>query len=421
MSMTAVSLFAGVGGIDLALERAGIRVTTAVEIDRAARGVLADRFPMTTLRPDVTKVSADELRADGFAPERGILAAGWPCQGNSVAGRRGGMADPRSGLWSHVVRLLAETRPRWFLGENVPGLLSVNGGRDFGVVVQDLADLGYGFTWRVLDAQHFGVPQRRRRVVIVGRLGDDRRPVEVLLEPEGGGGHPAACEAPGTEPAARVGQGIGHARIASALTAREGKGPDSDATTTLIVQALTANGVGTGGADDNQAQAGHLVTYQKVIRPASSDHPDVWERRVVAATLSPFDLGSDSRAVELVVCATGERTHALTAEGHDGSEDGTGRGTPLVAFHLTQDPISGQVVPALGGKSGGAGLANETTVRRLTPRETERLQGFPDDWTATSNGRPQADSPRYQQMGNAVAVPVFEWVARRIVASERGA
>jgi DNA (cytosine-5)-methyltransferase 1 len=94
-----VSLFAGVGGIDLALERAGYDVVAAVEIDKAARGVIADRMPHTTLFDDVTEVSADDLRAAGFVPGRGLLAAGWPCQGNSVAGRRGGLADPRSGLW----------------------------------------------------------------------------------------------------------------------------------------------------------------------------------------------------------------------------------------------------------------------------------------------------------------------------------
>jgi DNA (cytosine-5)-methyltransferase 1 len=192
--LTGVSLFAGVGGIDLAMERAGVTVTAAVEIDKSARGVLADQFPRTTLFHDVTKVTADELRATGFVPERGIVSAGWPCQGNSVAGRRGGMADPRSGLWTHVLRLLDELRPRWFLGENVPGLLSVNGGADFALVLNDLADLGYGIAYRVLDAQHFGVPQRRRRVFIVGCLGDDRRPVQVLLEPEGRTGDLAAGE-----------------------------------------------------------------------------------------------------------------------------------------------------------------------------------------------------------------------------------
>ena len=93
-------------------------------------------------------------------------AAGWPCQGNSVAGRRGGMGDPRSGLWRHVVRLVAEARPRWFIGENVPGLLSVNGGADIAVVRHDLAQLGYWWAERILDAQHFGVPQRRQSRVL---------------------------------------------------------------------------------------------------------------------------------------------------------------------------------------------------------------------------------------------------------------
>lgn len=251
MSLTAVSLFAGVGGIDLALERAGVQVTTAVEIDDAARGVLADRFPNTVLRTDVTKVTADELRADGFVPERGILAAGWPCQGNSVAGARGGMADPRSGLWRHVVRLLAETRAHWFIGENVPGLLSVNSGDDIAVVRRDLAQLGYWWAERILDAQHFGVPQRRRRIVFVGCLGDPVGPVEVLLEPEGrAGDSPAGVEA-GSGAAGAAGYGIEVVGDASpCLTASYGEQTQQDfdaaaaaaALPTRVVSPLQAGG-----------------------------------------------------------------------------------------------------------------------------------------------------------------------------------
>ena len=197
---------------------------------------------------------------------------------------------------------------------------------------------------------------------------------------------------------------------------------------------------------DDEAAGGGLVvsTFQKVIRSGARDAdgslpPEVWEARDVAATLNLHDLGSDTRAIELVVCATGDVTHTLTAEGFDASEDGTGRGTPiiaatltagmsspgvsapgrrseddanLVAFHLTQDPVSGGIVPALGARSGGNGVL-DTQVRRLTPLECERLQGFPDGWTAG-----QADSPRYRQMGNAVAVPVFEWVARRLMVED---
>lgn len=144
---------------------------------------------------------------------------------------------------------------------------------------------------------------------------------------------------------------------------------------------------------DDEAASGHLipVTFQKVVRAGQRDvdgnlPPDKWEHREVSATLSPFDLGSDSRAVELVVTTLGDHTHALTAEGHDASEDGTGRGTPIIAATLTE-------------------------VRRLTPKECERLQGHPDDWTAG-----QSDSQRYKQLGNGVAVPVFEWVAARLIA-----
>ena len=263
--LTAVSLFAGVGGIDLALERAGVTVTAAVEIDDAARGVLVDRFPKTTLFPDVTEVTGDQLRATGFVPERGIVCAGWPCQGNSVAGRRGGMADPRSGLWRHVVRLLDETRPRWFIGENVPGLLSVNGGDDIAVVRQDLAQLGYWWAERILDAQHFGVPQRRRRVVFVGCLGDERGPVQVLLEPEGGAGDSAPRVSAWPDSAADAGYGVGVAGepggVANTVLARDAKGPLPDQSVgTVVVSTLQAGGGDRGYRIDVEAAAGgHLV------------------------------------------------------------------------------------------------------------------------------------------------------------------
>jgi DNA (cytosine-5)-methyltransferase 1 len=442
-SLTAVSLFAGVGGIDLALERAGVHVAAAVEIDDAARGVLHDRFPQTKLFRDVTEVTSDDLRRAGFVPERGIIAAGWPCQGNSVAGRREGMADPRSGLWRHVVRLLAETRARWFLGENVPGLLSVNDGDDFATVVHDLGALGYGGACRVLDAQHFGVPQRRRRVFFVGCLGDQRRPVEVLAEPEGGGGDPAAGGQARPEAAGRLGYGLGVAGepggVANTLTARQQKGANPEKSQETLVVSTLQGGGRRGHRIDAEAAGGgtssscrtsrtshphtHTHTFQKVIRPGARDvngdlPPEVWAERDVAATLNLNDLGSESRSVELVVSATGDVTHALTSEGADASEDGTGRGTPIITFgHVNGIDIqpSTTTTTIRAGHDAMPSIATETTVRRLTPRECERLQGFPDDWTLTSNGKPQADSARYRQMGNAVAVPCVEWIARRIV------
>ena len=179
--MNAVSLFAGVGGFDLALERNGIDVVAAVEIDANARGVLKHRFPKTTLFNDVCEVTGEQLIAAGFDPRDGIIVGGFPCQDLSVAGKRAGLAGKRSGLFWEICRLLDETRAQTFILENVPGLLSSNNGRDMAAVVQALVERGYRIGWRVLDAQFFGVPQRRRRVFIVGSLGNTWRSPEEIL------------------------------------------------------------------------------------------------------------------------------------------------------------------------------------------------------------------------------------------------
>lgn len=210
MSLTAVSLFAGVGGFDLALERNGVQVVAAVEIDAKARGVLARHFPNTQLFNDVCEVSGEQLRDAGFVPERGIITGGFPCQDLSVAGKRAGLDGARSGLFWEICRLLDETQAKWFILENVPGLLSSNGGRDMGAVIGALVDRGYGIAWRVLDAQHFGVPQRRRRVVIVGCLGDDgRASSEVLALAESVRGDSAQGKQARQEVAGTLGGGAG--------------------------------------------------------------------------------------------------------------------------------------------------------------------------------------------------------------------
>jgi DNA (cytosine-5)-methyltransferase 1 len=356
--LTAVSLFDGIGGFPLALASAGVRTVATCEIDPAAAGVAADHFPEAKAFTDVTELTADELLAAGFCPRCGVVTGGWPCQDLSLAGRRLGLGGARSGLFFEVVRLVADLRPRWLVLENVPGLLSAvcscpglgvcrtgcsdphpvrgglcgsRGGRDgrcmeihggaMGAVLGALGELGYGLAYRVLDAQHFGVPQRRRRVVIVGCLGDWAAPAAVLLEPEGGGGDPA--------PGAAAGAG--------------------------------AAGVADSGAD---------------IAGGSG----------VAPTLQ----------------GGGRRGYRVDAE--------TAAGGGLVAAGA----------PGNGGKDeiATAAATAGAAVRRLTPVECERLQGYPDGWTATSGGREQSDSARYRQLGNSIAVPVFAWVARRLVACE---
>ena len=184
--LTGVSLFAGVGGFDLAMQRKGVKVVASVEIDNKCNEVLAKHFPEAKQFTDVTTVKGSDLIEAGFNPSRGIITGGFPCQDLSVAGKRAGLAGERSGLFWEIARLVEETQTEYFVIENVPGLLTSNKGRDFGVVIGTMADLGYSLGWRVLDAQHFGVPQRRRRVFIVGRRSDNSSsPAEILFKSDG--------------------------------------------------------------------------------------------------------------------------------------------------------------------------------------------------------------------------------------------
>lgn len=336
------SLFSGVGGFDLGLERAGMTVAWQAETDLKAAAVLAGHWPDVPNLGDVAGVEAP--------PDVDLICGGFPCQDISVAGTRKGLKGDRSGLWYEFARIIEGSRPRWVLIENVAGLLSSNRGRDLGAILATLGDSGYGWAYRVLDSQYFGVPQRRRRVFIVANLGNGTCPRQVLLECEGG---PGDSEAGGEEGEADT-RGV------------EG-GPDVGRRGEFVGTLKAAQG----GPDDTDAQNGHLIVAQKTHRGRGAEHgdPDLWQRRDVSHTLNTHDdTGGPGRSPTLVV-------------GFD-------------AWHTQVEGVG---------------------VRKLTPLECERLQGFPDGWT--DNG--QADTHRYRQMGNAVTVPVVEWIGRRIMAADR--
>jgi len=384
MTLTAVSLFAGIGGFELAMERVGIRPVASVEIDKKASGVLTERFPNTQVFGDIKGVSSADLLSAGFNPANGIITGGFPCQDLSVAGRRAGLAGERSGLFWEIHRLIAETKTKWFVLENVPGLLSSNDGRDMGIVLGSLAELGYGLAYRVLDAQHFGVAQRRRRVFIVGRLGDDwRTPAKILDIGEGRRGYHQKSITKGQSASAEVDDSVavnfgttGFSKYfegVSTLTASAHKRPEEN----ILVQ-----------------------PYVKIVRSGERDAEgnlpaEVWAERETAPTLNLMDNTGESRATVIVF--------------NPHKEDGA--------------RIQGDTINTLTAMMGTGGnnvpmLTAATTVRRLAPVECERLQGFPDNWTLTSDGKPQADSSRYKQTGNAVAVPVVQWILGRIALSE---
>ena len=384
MSLQLVSLFAGVGGFDIAAERSGIDPIVACEIDPQARGALQHRLPNTTLINDVKDVTGERLTELGLDPRRTVITGGFPCQDLSIAGKQAGLeGGERSSLFFEIVRILREFNPQWFILENVPGLLSSKGGRDMGIVIGSLAELGYSFSWRILDAQNFGVPQRRRRVFIVGHLGTDAtRAEQVLFESEGSRGDIEASQpqgqdtagdpAPSTDSNSFRMLGFGDYEpddTASALKARDYK----DATDLIVPPVRVLDGTRVGDVRVTEGQ-----TMQTVISR--------W--------------GTGGNNVPMIETIGFSHTQGIDAQ------------PSTTAF------------PTLRREGNGHAVSTPTTVRRLTPMECERLQGFPDGWSAQRVDHKkgivvdQADSSRYKQMGNAVAVPVVEWIFNRLVLSE---
>ena len=334
------SVCSGVGAPETAWHPLGWSSAFMSEIDPQACAVLRHHNPGVPLHGDFTTIQAGDYAAID------VLVGGTPCQSFSVAGLRGGMADGRGNLALEYLRLADRLRPRWVVWENVPGVLSSNEGRDFGAFLGGLAELGYGFAYRSLDAQFFHVPQRRERVFVVGYLGDWRRAAAVLFEPQSMRGD--------TPPSRETGEGV------------------------------------TGKAGSGVAGSFNAAFGQKL--GLDNQHVD---------NGCPFFIA-----------------HTLRGEGFDASEGGTGRGTPLVpvAFDSRQDCVSSpDTLGSLGASSPQAQAIAGTSVRRLTPTECLRLQGFPDTHlNVLWKGKPLADGPRYRMIGNSMAVPVMRWIGQRI-------
>lgn len=328
-SLTSGSLFAGIGGFDLGLERAGIRTLWQVESDPSCRQLLHRRFPHAKQFRDIRYADYTKLIPVD------IITAGVPCQDVSVAGRRAGLAGSRTGLFYEFARILQELQPRLFIFENVPGILSSNQGRDWAEILRVwTVQCGYGVSWRVLDSGYFGVAQRRRRVFAVGYLGAVC-PAEILFELSGGARDSQAGAEAGADLAVTLTSGVG----------------------------VTGNAPGRRREDDFNLVAAITGTS-------------------VCATLNS---GGNSGGFR-----TGPREHSVAAM--------------ITASY-------GKQVDSSGRNGGPPNLIQQLNgVRRLTPTECERLQGFPDDWTAD-----QSDSVRYRQLGNAVTVNVAHWIAQRIV------
>ena len=389
--MRYLSVCSGIEAATCAWHQLGWMPAAFSEIEKFPSAVLAHHYPNVQNLGDMTRF---QEWPDDLAPD--VLVGGTPCQSFSVAGLRKGLADPRGNLALVYLAMADKYRPEWLVWENVPGVLSSNGGRDFGSFLGALVELGYGFSYRVLDAQYFGVAQQRRRVFVVANLRDWRRAAAVLFESESLSGNPAPR--------------------------RE--------TRKDVAPTISARPTGGGGLGTDFDLDGGLIA-----RPTADF------------------IG----CLNSIIPAT---AHTLRGEGFDASEDGTGRGTPLVpvAYGIrtantssngwgiqeevthTLDQAQGQAVAvALRGREGGATIElggeighalrasqgggdkphvfTGMSIRRLTPVECERLQGFPDGYTDIQpRGKQTPDGPRYKALGNSMAVPVMAWIGKRIAA-----
>lgn len=369
------SVCSGVEAASLAWEPIGWQPQFFSEIDAFPSAVLAERWPDVPNFGDMTKFK------EWPDADIDVLVGGTPCQSFSVAGLRRGLADPRGNLMLTYLAIAERYRPKWLAWENVPGVLSSNAGRDFGSLLGGLGKLGYGFAYRVLDAQYFGVPQRRRRVFVVGYLGDWRRAAAVLFERESMQGNPAPRRTTreaatyDTAPCLRA-SGVGTERIGDT------RGADC----------VIAMGTGQSNAAISIDQAPTLTCrHEAPIVCHGSQDPCV--QRDTA-----FTVGRNN-GQENVVCLQGSM---IRGESAGGGPAGKGWRDDGNAFTLLADTHAHAV-------------ASEYSVRRLMPIECERLQGFPDNHTNIKyRGRPAADSHRYKACGNSMAVPVMRWIGERI-------
>jgi DNA (cytosine-5)-methyltransferase 1 len=330
VTLTFGSLFSGIGGFDLGFERGGMQCQWQVEIDTAAVSVLERRFPGVAKYKDVRNVGKDNLKPVD------VICGGFPCQDLSIAGKRAGLAGERSGLWHEFIRIIGELSPQWVVIENVPGLLSSNGGADFAVILRGLVERGYGVCWRILDSQYFGVAQRRRRVFIVGSLRDGRA-AEVLFEREG--------SARDTPPSREKGEGIAsytsngfagyrdgvgtlraeggdygggtETLIANCLTAKHGVGRNDPSSETFIAYNIQQNDNGKHKRKD-RPNGGMYVNETETALTVGSADPTV-----IAYNVMPTNSTKDYKAIEA------KYSQALTTGGNHGSNQG---GT-YIAWH----------------------------------------------------------------------------------------
>jgi DNA (cytosine-5)-methyltransferase 1 len=396
--MRYLSVCSGIEAATVAWHDLGWEPAAFSEIEKFPSEVLAHHYPTVPNLGDMTKFEEWNLGTID------LLVGGTPCQSFSVAGLRKGLDDPRGNLMLTYLAIARRHRPKWLVWENVPGVLSSNGGEDFASLLRGLVELGYGWAYRVLDAQYFGVAQRRRRVFVVGCLGDWRASAAVLFERDSLCGNPA----PSREK--RKGITCTPEGIAGTISRKWSKGtggPAGDEHYNLMVAPVYEMHP----ADSRVKDMGDVCqTLTSRWGTGGGNVPITIQTETI-----PLDLRNAGRDPEkhdemnrqgVGVGEPGDPSHTLTAACVHG-----------VAVDVYNQAIDGDTAATLteacgGSNTSGPKVMKDMAVRRLTPVECERLQGFPDNYTNIKDKTP--DGSRYKALGNSMAVPVMAWIGKRI-------
>lgn len=393
MKFTFGSLFDGIGGFTIAFERAGMECLWRSELDKFCNAQMEKRHPNIPNLGDVRNVTKDT------AESVDLVCGGFPCTDLSVAGKRAGLAGEQSGLWYEFHRVIEELRPRWVVIENVRGLLSSSGGRDMGIIIGALAKLRYGYAWTVLDAQYRGLAQRRKRVFIVANSRDWTYPAQVLFESSCVPGSFETSRGAGEETAAPL-------KAGSPSRRNGGSSPIEDEF--IITGPLTKRFAGASNQWAPWNEAEHLVAMSINSR---NNRLDAESQTLVSRPLAfgkTTNHGDESQQTYIV-----EQNNMVSTP--DMISLRANPAQPVIAIQTAQTGANGRNFSeksfyTLDGSNSNAVALPSGGVRRLTPLECERLQGFDDYWTAGNS-----DTQRYKQLGNAVAVPVVQWIGERIM------
>jgi DNA (cytosine-5)-methyltransferase 1 len=383
--MKFLSVCSGIEAASVAWHPLGWESVAYSEIEPFPCKVLQHHYPDVPNLGDMTKFKEwPDADVD-------VFVGGTPCQSFSVAGLRKGLDDPRGNLMLTYLAIADKYKPKWLVWENVPGVLSSNGGKDFGVFLGALGELGYGFAYRILDAQYFGVAQRRRRVFVVGHLGDWRPAAAVLFERHSLQGNPAPSREKRQEVAGTIAARFGSSR----------NNHEECVTWPAEISSTLDTTFGTKmGLENQHVNAGCPMFVP--AQPIAFDTTQITSKANYSKPQSgdpchPLAAGAHPPAIAQAMAVA----HAFKVRG--GCEGG-GKG------YLGSDDVAFTISTMQDQQ-----IKQAMAVRRLTPVECERLQGFPDRYTDIQpRGKATPDGPRYKALGNSMAVPVMAWIGKRI-------